>query len=243
MPFVEGEVIVGVDTHTDTHTAVVIDLLGRRLGVVEIETTTAGYQELLSWARGYGIVNRAGIEGTGAYGAGLARFLAEHAVTVIEIDRPNRQHRRRHGKSDPADAYGAAKAVLGGEAAGLAKLTTGTVEAVRCLHLVRRSAVKAKTQAGNQIKDLIITAPEPLRTELRHLKTPARVRLATTWQITEIADPDSATRHAIATLARRWLELHTEIRQLEKAIWPLLRRLAPTLSPSSASALTSPRSS
>jgi len=228
MPFIEGEVIVGVDTHTDTHTAVVIDLLGRQLGVLEITTTSAGYQQLLCWARSHGIVNCAGVEGTGAYGAGLARFLAEHAVTVFEIDRPNRQHRRRHGKSDPADAHAAAKAVLAGDA-GFAKSTTGTVEAIRCLHLVRRSAVKAKTQAGNQIKDLIVTAPEPVRDELRRLKTPARVRTAARWQITQIDDPATASRHAIATLARRWLQLHAEVRELEKKIWPLLRQLAPTL--------------
>ena len=229
MPSTLCDVIVGVDTHTDSHTAVVIDTAGRRLAEIEVATTTDGYSELLGWACAHGVVFAFGVEGTGAYGAGLARFLVEHDVFVVEVNRPNRQHRRRHGKSDSADAFAAAKAVLAGEATAIAKDSSGLVEAVRVLHLARRSALKAKTQAGNQIKDLIVTAPHSIRDELRNLKTPARVRIATTWETTTVVDAATATRYAIGSLARRWTELHNEIKQLEKLIWPLLRQLVPTL--------------
>jgi transposase len=229
MPPDHADVIVGVDTHTDSHTAVVIDTAGRRLAEIEVATTTDGYRELLGWACAHGAVFAFGVEGTSAYGAGLVRFLVEHDVVVVEVNRPNRQHRRRHGKSDPADAFAAAKAVLAGEATAIAKDSSGLVEAVRVLHLARRSALKAKTQAGNQIKDLIVTAPDQVRDELRHLKTPARVRTATAWEPIAVADAATATRYAIGSLARRWTELHNEIRQLEKLIRPLLRQLVPTL--------------
>jgi len=134
------------------------------------------------WAQGHGEWTRAGVEGTGAYGAGLARHLAEAGVEVIEVDRPNRQRRRRRGKSDPTDAEAAARAVLSGEATTVPKDRSGVVEAIRILHVTRRSAVKAKTQAGNQMKDLILTAPEPIRAKLRGLSTPQRVRVCASWR-------------------------------------------------------------
>ncbi len=97
------------------------------------------------------------------------------------------------------------------------------------LHLVRRSAVKAKTQAGNQIKDLVLTAPEAIRDEFRHLNTRQRARLASTWNPDEIVDPATATRAALRTVSARWLQLDQEIKSIERDIWPLLRRIAPTL--------------
>ena len=224
-----GEVIVGVDTHAETHTAALLSSLGEVLGTLEVPTSTVGYRRLVRWARGHGDLRRAGVEGTGAYGAGLARFLAGAEVTVIEVNRPNRQHRRRRGKSDPADALAAARAVLSGEADAVPKDSTGLVEAVRVLHLARRSAVKAKTQAGNQIKDLVLTAPEPIRGGLRSLTTTKRVRHAAKWRPGAIDGPAAATKHAIWTLARRWEALHEEIKALESELWPLLRQLAPSL--------------
>jgi transposase len=110
------EVILGVDTHADTHTAVVVDGLGRVLGTLEVAATLDGYEELLSWACQFGWPSRAGVEGTGSYGAGLTRYLAEVDVAVVEVNRPNRQRRRLRGKSDPTDAEAAARAVLAGEA-------------------------------------------------------------------------------------------------------------------------------
>jgi transposase len=181
------------------------------------------------WARGLGEFRRAGVEGTGAYGAGLARYLRAEGITVIEVDRPNRQRRRRNGKSDPADAEAAARAVLSGEATGIAKDSTGHVEMVRILHLTRRSAVKARTQAGNQIKDLVLTAPDELRAQLRRLTTAQRVRASAAFERGPVTDPASATRRALQLLAQRWVQLTAEIKDLERTLLELLRQLVPSV--------------
>ena len=223
------EAILGIDTHQDQHTAVVINGLGQVQATLEIPTTAAGYRELLDWARTFGQVQRAGVEGCGAYGAGLARFLINAGVTVIEVDRPNRQRRRRRGKSDPTDAENAARAVLAGDATGTPKDSNGRVEAVRMLQMTRRSAVKAKTQAANQIKDIVLTAPEALRTELRSLTTNQRVRLVVTWPIEPALDPLSAARRCLTELAKRWLDLHRQINGLNRELRHLLDELVPSL--------------
>lgn len=222
-------VIVGVDTHVDQHVAVVIDHLGRVQGTLEIPTTTAGFRQLLRWARQFGTVARAGVEGTGAYGAGLTRFLTGEGVEVIEVNRPNRQHRRRRGKSDPTDAEAAARAVLSGEATVVPKTRAGLVESIRAVHVVRRSAVKARTQAGNQIKDLVLTAPDPIRDELRPLTTTQRAKRAARWRPNDELDAHSSTKRAIRTLARRWLALSDEIRAHDRDLARMLRQAAPRL--------------
>src|SRR4029077_2077522 len=103
---------------------------GRVLGTEEFPATPAGYRRLLRWLRAFGDVVAVGVEGTGSWGAGLNRFLTVEGVAVIEVTRPNRQHRRRHGKSDPADAIGAARAVQAGEASGTPKAATRGGEAL-----------------------------------------------------------------------------------------------------------------
>src|SRR6478735_8193587 len=128
----------GVDTHKDVHVVAVLDELGRLLGTKSFATTAAGYRQLLSWLCSHGDVVAVGIEGTGSWGAGVARHLSAHGVDVREVMRPNRQHRRRHGKSDEADAVGAARTVLAGEALGTPKSQTGQVEAIRLLRVARR---------------------------------------------------------------------------------------------------------
>jgi transposase len=182
MPEARIEVIVGVDTHAETHAAVAIDRQGRRLDGIEIEANPAGYRTLLEWAHQLGELSAVGVEGTGSYGVGLSRFLGAAGVTVIEVGRVNRQHRRRYGKSDPADAEAAARAVLSGEATGVPKSRDGIVESIRTLHVVKRSAIKARTQAGNQIVSLIVTAPEVTRDELRGLSALKRARRAAKWR-------------------------------------------------------------
>ena len=154
---VERVVFVGVDTHADVHHAAVVDELGRWLGDRGFATTPAGYAELWGWAGSFGAIAVAGVEGTSSYGAGLTRYLRAQAVRVVEVDRPDRKSRRMQGKSDPLDACSAARAVASGRAAGVPKSHDGVVESIRCLHLARRSAIKARTQAVNQIRALLTT--------------------------------------------------------------------------------------
>ncbi|MFC8492935.1 transposase [Streptomyces sp. NPDC057235] len=135
----EIAVIGGIDTHTDVHQAAVIDSVGRHLDTQPFETNLAGYEQLLAWLRAQGEVIAVGMEGTGAYGAELARFLTANGITVVEVDRPDRRARRAHGKSDPIDAYAAATAVLSGRASGTPKSRDGIVEAIGALRVVRRA--------------------------------------------------------------------------------------------------------
>lgn len=223
------EVIVGVDTHADSHTAVALNGLGQRLGSIEVLVTPQGFEDLVGWASSHGVLGRVGVEGTGCYGAGLCRFLQAEGLEVLEVDRPNRQRRRRNGKSDTADAEAAARAVLAGEATTIPKDRTGTVEAIRMLHIARRSAIKAQVAAVNQIKDIVVTAPEPIRAELAPLNGRQRVKVCVNYQPEDLTDPASAARTTLASLARRWLDLKAEIAELETARHKLLKELVPTL--------------
>jgi transposase len=147
--------------------------LGRRLGSTTAPASRAGYAQLLAWARGLGEVTAWGVEGTGSYGAGLARFLAAGGQRVVEVNRPDRQLRRRRGKSDSVDADAAARTVQAGEATGLPKAQDGTVEMVRALRVARQTAVKARTQAVNAIRGLLVTVPAELGEQLDGLPTPS----------------------------------------------------------------------
>src|SRR5258706_7533999 len=157
---------VGVHTHADTHVAVAVDQLGARLDELHIPTTQAGYEDLQRWAIGLGRVDAFGVEGTGSYGAELARVLRRRGYRVIEVNRPDRATRHRLGKSDPIDAEMAARAVLSGVAASTPKNADGEAEMVRMLKIAKDSAVKTRTQAINQIKAIPVTAPAPLREAL-----------------------------------------------------------------------------
>jgi transposase len=225
-----GEVIVGVDTHADSHTAVVIDAIGRVLDTLIVSASVKGSRELLDWAQRHGAFRRAGVEGTGCYGAELARFLTAVGVVVTEVNRPNRQRRRLRGKSDPTDAESAARAVLAGDATATPKARMGIVESIRVLRVARRGAVKARTQAGNQIKDLVIAAPAELRAELRSLTTKQRVARASRFRPHPTsAAPLEATKRALRSLARRFQELTGEIRTLDGDLARLTQRAAPRL--------------
>jgi transposase len=92
----------GVDTHADMHVAAALDPIGGLLGVAEFPATAAGYAQLLGWLGGFGAVCLVGVEGPGSYGAGLARHLAAAGVRVVEVDRSDRQDRRRAGQVRPA---------------------------------------------------------------------------------------------------------------------------------------------
>jgi transposase len=222
-------VVGGVDTHKDIHVAAAVDDVGRILGTAEFPTTTRGYQALLAWLGRFGVVARVGVEGTGAYGAGLARYLAKAGVDVVEVDRPNRQTRRRRGKSDPVDAEVAARAALCGEASGRPKSRTGTVEMIRALRVARRSARKARTQAVNQIRDLIITAPDELRATLRDLTLKEVVDRATRWRPGPVTSPTAATKLALSVLAQRYQALGADMERLDVELDRLVAETAAPL--------------
>jgi transposase len=186
-PDTEPAVILGVDTHLDFHVAVAVDDLGRRLGESSAPTTVKGYEGLLCWAEGFGSVRCAGV-GTSSYGVGLARHLRARGIEVLEVERPERRRRssrRNLQKSDSSDAEAAARAVLAGEALGVPKSGDGRVEMIRTLRAARRSAIKARTQAANQLQGLRVTAPEELRRRLRTLSTKELVCVAARFRLAD----------------------------------------------------------
>jgi transposase len=225
------EVIGGVDTHQDTHTAAVIDLVGRVLGTEQFPATVAGYTALLAWMRGHGRLGRVGVEGTGAYGAGLARLLHDERVEVIEVDRPSRKTRRFQGKSDPIDAIAAAKTALAAQRIGTPKQRDGRVEALRNLRVARRSAVEQRADTQRQIKTLIVTAPDELRARLRGLTVKQLITTCATLRPdpADAARPVTAVKLALRSLARRHQQLSTEIAYLEELLEPLVAAINPDL--------------
>jgi len=232
------EVILGVDTHLDFHVAVAIDHLGRRLGESSVPTTTKGYERLLCWAEGFGPVRCAGIEGTSSYGAGLARHLKAKGIDVLEVERPKRRQRgsrRNVKKSDTSDAELAARAVLADEASGVPKSAVpksaeGCVEMIRALRAARRSAMKARTQAANQLQGLRVTAPEQLRHRLRGLSTKELVAVAARFRLgDDPRDVPAATKFVLRSVARRYEALSGEIVELDAQLDRLVAQVAPEL--------------
>jgi len=224
------EVVLGVDTHLDFHVAVALDELGRYLGELRVPTTTKGYTRLVCWAEEFGVIRCAGVEGTSSYGAGLVRYLTSAGIAVAEVERPKRRHLRRNGKSDPLDAEAAARAVLAGETAGTPKSADGHVEMIRALRTARRSAVKARSQAANQLQALVVTAPDALRDRLRWLSTRRLVAVACRLRPgTQPETPQAATKLALRSVARRYEALSEEIAELDVQLDRLVAQAAPEL--------------
>jgi transposase len=223
------EVVGGVDTHQDTHTAAVVDLVGRVLGTEQFPATASGYGALLAWMHGHGRLSRVGVEGTGAYGAGLVRLLRHEQMQVIEVDRPDRKTRRFQGKSDPIDAIQAARAALAGERTGTPKQRDGRVEALRNLRVARRSAVDQRAETQRQMKALIVTAPDELRAQLRGLNITKLIATCANLQPdqADAAIPAVAVAVALRSLARRHQHLSTEIANLSELLEPLVAAINP----------------
>ena len=208
----------GVDTHSQVHVGAIVNAIGRILGTASFPVSQKGYRDLLDWMRSFGLLCTIGVEGTGSYGAGLTRFLNSEHVEVVEVNRPNRQLRRRRGKSDTTDAESAARAALNGEATGVPKSGDAMVESIRVLRVARRSAVKASTQASNQLNGLIVNAPDVIHESLGGLSTKARVEQCSRFHRSTGTDPVSATKSALRCLARRHVALEAEIVELDEAI-------------------------
>jgi transposase len=220
----------GVDTHLEVHVAAVLDPLGGLLGVESFPATSRGYRALLAWLESFGPVNQVGVEGTGAYGAGLSRHLRANGVEVVEVDRANRQARRALGKSDPVDAVEAARAAQSGRARGLAKSRDGNVEAIRALLVARTSARNVRIKTLNQIRHLCFTGPDLVRERFTGVSAEMLPRTAAAMRPRAGGDPVvAATKLAVATLGRRVVGLDAEAKLLDARLGDLVERTAPDL--------------
>lgn len=220
-------VVGGADTHADTFHLAAIDGLGRDLGDREFPATPSGYGDALAFLSHFGVPVMIGIEGTSSYGAGFARAARVAGIEVREVTRPGRAHRRRRGKSDPIDAYQAARAVLAGHADAAVK--DEQIEAIRALHNARNSAVKARTAAMNQIHQLLITAPVAVREQYRGFKSE---RLIDALVVCQPATQDRLVRAvltALRTLARRHQFLTDQADDLEVQLRDLVTLANPSL--------------
>jgi transposase len=223
-------VVGGVDTHLDVHVAAALDGIGGVLGVESFAANPAGYRELFEWMSSFGTVARVGVERTGAYGAGLSRYLHRRGVEVIEVDRANRQVRRQGGKSDPGDALEAARAAQSGRARGLAKSRDGNVEAIRALLVTRRSSRAMRVKTLCQIRHLTFTGPDELRERLQGLSAIMLPREAAAMRPRPGGDVVGyTTKLAIRTLARRVVALDEETEQIDELLGALVAETAPSL--------------
>ena len=224
------DVVIGVDTHKDTHTAaVVMAATGATVDDLTVDTDPDGYAALVELADQHSGVRAWAIEGTGGYGAGLARHLEDRGEWVIELDRPNRPARRNGAKSDPLDAIRAAREALARPHLAQPR-SDGERRALSVRLAARRSAVEGSRMAQQQLHALVIAAPETLRSRLRHkstvemVKVCARLRVDARWDVT--------TRHTagvLRDLAHRIGALNVEANQHEKAILELVRSWRPDL--------------
>ena len=224
------EIVVGVDTHKHTHTAVALNALGARLGAMTAPVSRGGYLRIETWARAFGPVRAFGIEGTGSYGAGLSRALREAGHRVLEVNRPDRSARRRRGKDDPLDAEAAARAVLGGQATAEPKSGTSSVEMIRHLKIARDAAVKAKTQAMLTLKAIIVSAPAELPEQLEGVRGRlALVRHLTKMRPGPMVSTTASAKAALKAIAGRWLALDEEIEAHDRELGALVSASAPDL--------------
>lgn len=220
-------VVGGSDTHADTVHVAAISTLGREVADREFPTTAAGYRAAVAFLTSHGPVDQVGIEGTSSYGAGLARAVTNAGLQVIEVNRPSRADRRRQGKSDPLDAYHAARAVLSGRATSDPK--DQSTEAIRSLHNTRRSAVKARTAATNQITAMLITAPDGIRSKYRALQGHPLITALAKCR-TAVVDPvDAAVLTALKALAHRHQFLTAQAEELSTLIDALVTTANPAL--------------
>jgi transposase len=222
--------IVGVDPHRDTHALAVVDVAtGAVVAEATVLANNGGYGAALRLAEEHAPGRRAfAIEGTGSYGLGLARFLTGRSERVLEVGRLKRE-RRSGGKTDALDAIRAARSALANERPSTPR-AGGQRQALQALVAAREGAVNAKRAGLCQLRDLLVTTPEPLRSELRPL-TRARLlqRLAATRPRSHRDAELRGSLLALRSIARRLLQLTSEERELAREIETITRRLAPQL--------------
>lgn len=234
-----AHVIGGVDTHKRTHYAAVIDEHGRELGHREFPARESGYAALLAWMRSHGVIVAIGVESTGSFGATLTRFLADAGERVVEVNKPNRQARHMEGKSDRLDAEQIARSVLAATGVATPKSKSGPIEVIRTLRVARASAIRARTQAFNNLFGTMIGAPSAVRDELVELTKRTFVNRCLELEpetddlLELIDDPDrlvlASVKLTLRDLARRWKVLDAEVKVLSRQIEALVSHVAPEL--------------
>lgn len=224
-------IIGGVDTHKELHVAAVVDATDTVLATESFSTTRAGYRAMLRWMRSYGDIARVGVECTGSYGAGLMRHLDTAGLDVLEVTAGDKTDRRKRGKDDTIDAEQAAHAAFARVRTVTPRAHNGMVESLRALKIVRKTAIAGRRTALQMIQALIISAPEELRDQLRNMTRMQLIRILAAWRpdLSDYRDPVTATKIALKSLARRYLELHDEIADLEVHMHALVDELAPDL--------------
>ena len=219
----------GVDRHADVHVAAALDPVGGLLGVQEFPATPGGYARLLDWLAGFGTVCLVGVEGTGSYGAGLARHITGAGVRVVEAVRSGRQDRRRQGKSGPLDAISAARAAQSGRARGVSKGRDGAVEAIRTLMADGRTARSERTQTINQARSLALTGPDDLRVRFTGHTPGGLVAELAALRPRPGDVVGYASRIALRELGRRAQFPGGQLERLDELIVPLVTARAPRL--------------
>ena len=227
----KATVVGGVDTHKELHVAAIVDQHNRVLGSEYFPTTRHGYKTMLKWMRAFGQLQRVGVECTGSYGAGLLRYLQRAEVEVLEVTAPDKTDRRKRGKDDTMDAENAAHAAFANIRTVTPKSRDGMVESLRVLIVCRKSAVAARRISLQMIQMNIISAPDELREVLRKMTRMQLIRTLAAWRpdVTDYRNVTSAYRIAFKSLARRYLELHDEIADLDVMIASIVDELAPEL--------------
>ncbi len=222
----------GVDTRKDLHVAAVVDERDRVLATASFfATTRQGDRQMLAWMRSFGALQRVGIESAGSYGAGLLRLMGQAGIEVLEVATPDAHDRRRRGKNDDLDAESAAPAAFAGTRTVTPRSRDGMVEALRVLNACRKTAVTARRVALQMIHNTIVCAPDGLRETLRRMARMQLVRTLAAWRpdLTGYRDVEAAYRISLKSLARRCLELHDEIADLDTMVEAIVDELAPEL--------------
>lgn len=224
-----GHVVIGVDTHKDIHVAAAMDPLSGIVGTLTITTDTRGFAALQAWAEAHGKIIAFGIEGTGSYGATLTSFLRRAGYKVLEAGRPDRRMRRMNGKSDTLDAENAARSVLAGLATATPKTADGVVEMIRLLKVAHDTAVADRTSAMITLKNILVHCPDELRAATKRMTPVKLARHLAALRPRSLDTVQDAQRHTLRSLARRWLSLDAETKELNQQIGTLVRGRAPQL--------------
>jgi transposase len=224
-----NQIVIGVDTHDLVHVAVAVDHLGRRLGDLSIPTSPSGYEYFVTWASGLGEIIAVAMEGTGSYGHALCTLLRSRGVHVVEVSRPARKNRRNHGKADLSDAESAARAFLSGEVTAKPRGNDASVAMIRSLRILREALVNQRTQAINQLRALIVTAPAELRESLAGLTAKRLIERVAHFRVGTVTSAGEASRFAMRQLGRHVLHIDVQVEELDRQLGPLVAGRAPEL--------------